>query len=811
MIDLAELFRDDAEIEGLLEAYEAAYGAEDERDPGVTRERKPRERLIEIVEGLGEARIISLLITYAQGFASMVQEICDLCEESGIGIGGQISFLADHVDLRLSPLDAGWIYAGAAIWTSDLMRRADTLAAEIEGMSRALPTERQLRHRKLIIPKSDRERYLDPRAQLRAQLREELIRDADPDYYSFFAEVDVRTMRALCGQIAELSGRIAPISLGSGISSAIAQLERHARSMQRKMEAGEVRREQPNRTLQSIAAHFEAVASAVARMAQRATEGRRAEAGLADFLRTDFWPYRWRVYELWLLVRVLRVLQANGGRIALLDVEAGAWKLSYSRSNAPVAHCEIGGEHLDIFYQLYEKAQTSTHTQKADMPDIAVRRADGQYLFVLDPKHGRTYSRRKVEEVLDRYHERLQADVTAIVNYMDMAAYPFVRLPTKSGVALLASDVAPRGRGIEPLEKLFAASLRAAGCAQRSQSHEVIPMAPDRNPARAARLLYWADRAREVDEPAGLWMVEEDGGPIPLHGSRGDAAKITLDAMHVSADGSACLIASKAQVTILRDGQKSAQFLPGSRDFSQAAWSPDHRKFAIRGYEAVIITNEDGREVGTIPVKNIKDVCWLDNEHLMGVSWASIVRIALPNRWEVVREGNFDDFRVISLGPGKGVLIGALGHFEYKIDGDGSCAEVDRSSELRAIRSVSPSGRHHVLDGPRSLRGSEGVRLLTIKDTADQPVDLPLVRFVAQRISFDIQWSPDETRAAFLLTPAAEGNGFGRLMSFRLGDRHAATVSMPDQKPSFFAWLKPSLVTQLKNSWDRMAEASSNK
>ena len=124
-------------------------------------------------------------------------------------------------------------------------------------------------------------------------------------------------------------------------------------------------------------------------------------------------------------------------------------------------------------------------------------------------------TRPKVKEVLDRYL-RLGADVTAIVNYMAMSAYQCERIPTNAGIALLASGVAPQGRGITPLEDLLAASLRAATCAKQPLPHEVIPMAADRKPAQPARLLYWADRAREVDEPDGLWLVEEDGGPVPF-------------------------------------------------------------------------------------------------------------------------------------------------------------------------------------------------------------------------------------------------------------------------------------------------------
>jgi hypothetical protein len=805
-MDLDELFREDSEMEGLLEAYEAAYGAPDERAAGSAGARKPRERLLEIVDELGDARVVALLIGFAQGFACMAQEICDLCAESGIGIDGQIRFATDHVRLKLSPLDAGWVYGGTATWTPKLAQRADALAAELDEMTRALSAE------KLLHKVNIRESYSGDLGDL-GPLRG-IIDDifSDDRTHKFFAEADVRTVRVLHGQIADISGRLSNVLLGPALSSAVAELEQRVRDMQGEMEDYKTDKKRPNRALATIAADFEATASAVARLAQRATEGRRAEAGLADFLRTDFWPYRWRVYELWLLVRVLRLLQANGGRIALLGVEDSVWTLHYSRSDAPVASCEIRSRRLDIYYQLYEKARTKAEAfaQKADMPDIAIKRRDGAYLFILDPKHGRTYSRPRVKHTLDRYL-RLGADVTAIVNYMDMSAYQFELIPTDAGIAVLASGVAPQGRGITPLEELLAGSLRAAGYAQEPQLHEVIPMAPNRKPAQSARLVYWAESAREVDEPAGLWMVEEDGGPIPFHGPAGDVDKVKLEAVHVSADGSACAIATENCILILSDAQGRSTLLPKPQNYKRAAWSPDRRKFAMCGYGSVIVLGEDGREMGNIPVENIQDVCWLDDQRLIGAASqyrgsSSALRIALPDRCETVREwkqGYGSSSCLMRLDP-ENVLIGELGNFNCRIESGGSCVDIEWGSGLREIRSVSPSTRYRVLDGPQSLRTSAGVMLLTIKDMADQPVEHPLVRFVTKHV-LAIEWSSDETQAAFL---ARGEDGSARLMSFRLGDRHAGTVSMPGQEPTHFAWLKPSFVTQIGNNWSRLAVPS---
>jgi hypothetical protein len=443
------------------------------------------------------------------------------------------------------------------------------------------------------------------------------------------------------------------------------------------------------------------------------------------------------------------------------------------------------------------------------MPDIAIRRRGGAHLFVLDPKHGRTYSRPKVKDVLDRYL-RLGADVTAIVNYMEMSAYQFERIPTERGIALLAWAVAPQGRGIRPLEELLAGSLRATGYAQEPQSHEVIPMAPDRKPQQAVRLLYWADKSREVDEPAGLWIVEEDGGPVPFHGSAGDTDNVKLKEVHVSADGGACAIITENQVMILRDTQKRPLLLPKPQNYRRAAWSPNGRKIAIFAYPSPSVLVEDGREIGHIPVEHIRDACWLDDALLIGIASVSgrcsAMRIAPPDHCETMREWSSFGLSayLMRLGPGN-VLIGD-DKFILRIEPGGGCVDVEWGSEMQQMQkilSVSPSGRYRVLDGPRSLRASAGVKLLRIKDMADQPIEYPLVRFVAKSVDA-IEWTADETRTAFL----ARGDGSARLMSFRLGDRHASTMSMPEQKPTLFAWLKPSLVTQMRNNWSRLAAAN---
>lgn len=165
---------------------------------------------------------------------------------------------------------------------------------------------------------------------------------------------------------------------------------------------------------------------------------------LADFLNLDVWRERWRIYELWTLTHLIRLLGGVGFTPDITArVKKGVWDLKYTKDRLPVAFLKNERGELEIYYQLY-----ATGARGGDMPDIAVKR-DGRFLLVLDPKDGRSYGEKGLRELALRYRNAFSAALTVIHNYYPMS-YEYEEVGV-SPRALVVSDVSP---GTETLAKL---------------------------------------------------------------------------------------------------------------------------------------------------------------------------------------------------------------------------------------------------------------------------------------------------------------------------------------------------------------------
>jgi hypothetical protein len=121
-------------------------------------------------------------------------------------------------------------------------------------------------------------------------------------------------------------------------------------------------------------------------------------AAICDFLNLELWRERWRIYELWMLIHVLNLLEGLGFKIDLSKrVVNGLWNLKFSKDKRPVALLVSEDTTLEVYYQLYTRGAES-----GDMPDIAVK-SNGDFLIILDPQHGKTFSLSELTEVAQRY------------------------------------------------------------------------------------------------------------------------------------------------------------------------------------------------------------------------------------------------------------------------------------------------------------------------------------------------------------------------------------------------------------------------
>ena len=197
--------------------------------------------------------------------------------------------------------------------------------------------------------------------------------------------------------------------------------------------------------------------------------------------------------------------------MSLNGVQEGVWNLRYGRSEAPAATCDIDDTPLDVYYQLHVRSDRG-----ADMPDIAV--IGDQPILVLDPKHGRSYTRSKVQRVLTRYAEGFAATLTAIVNYYPMPAYPFEVTQQGNRRWLLASGIAPGSSGVQRLELLIRDAVLASGHIAHSESSASLSRSILARPPASTQafLTYYTSHTVEVDELAGFWSAHAGRGPERL-------------------------------------------------------------------------------------------------------------------------------------------------------------------------------------------------------------------------------------------------------------------------------------------------------
>jgi hypothetical protein len=174
-----------------------------------------------------------------------------------------------------------------------------------------------------------------------------------------------------------------------------------------------------------------------------------ATRGLVDFLNLEIWHQRWRIYEIWTLVRLLTIFHDLGFSIDLGQrAKNEVWSLKFTKDSRPVAYLCSDKARLEVFYQLYSKRENT-----GDMPDIGVRFPDKKALVILDPKHGLTYTSSDLGDVAKRYLEAFRASVTIVHNYYPMKSQD--ETISFEPRCTILSDVRPGGAGLALFDRLI--------------------------------------------------------------------------------------------------------------------------------------------------------------------------------------------------------------------------------------------------------------------------------------------------------------------------------------------------------------------
>jgi hypothetical protein len=176
-----------------------------------------------------------------------------------------------------------------------------------------------------------------------------------------------------------------------------------------------------------------------------------------DVLRMDLFRKRPQLYEVWIVVTILRFMQRSGYTVNILTLQTNesgriVWNLNYAKSRTAIARFAHKGDGTTsfLFYQLFRKGK------RDNMPDLALmptNSADDTPMWILDPKHSErgAYSLSIYREVAARYQKDFAPQATWIVEYYPRhelgIANPFLLVTH----AELLTDVSPGTKGCKLL------------------------------------------------------------------------------------------------------------------------------------------------------------------------------------------------------------------------------------------------------------------------------------------------------------------------------------------------------------------------
>lgn len=259
-------------------------------------------------------------------------------------------------------------------------------------------------------------------------------------------------------------------------------------------------------------------------------------ASVVDLFRMDLFRKRPQLYEVWVVVAVLRWMRSAGYEVemlTLLTTHTGRtiWNLNYAKSQVPIARLvrASDGHKYFLFYQLFRPGR-----HRDEMPDIALLpscRPDDRPLWIMDPKHSErgAYSLANYAEVGTRYQSAFSPIRTWVVEF-----YPRRELGVENPITItknveLIRNVSPESAGyrylVGELRKLhgsvvqtvaivdisgsFAGALKRVSddlrdlLAQGHVLHDEIIWFAD-NATRARANLEALESGRDLQPPTGL-------------------------------------------------------------------------------------------------------------------------------------------------------------------------------------------------------------------------------------------------------------------------------------------------------------------
>lgn len=173
---------------------------------------------------------------------------------------------------------------------------------------------------------------------------------------------------------------------------------------------------------------------------------------IVDMLQIDLWTARPQLFEIWVLLTLLRWIRRRGHSVEFLRTDERGrdapfrWNLSYAKDSTPCAIVrDPKSVEQFVFFQLYRPS--------GDMPDISLLEGadpSSGAIWSVDPKHSekQAYSLSDYGKTATRYRDSFGAELSLIVEYFARPELGPANPMQFGDRAKLIRDCRPNGKGL---------------------------------------------------------------------------------------------------------------------------------------------------------------------------------------------------------------------------------------------------------------------------------------------------------------------------------------------------------------------------
>jgi hypothetical protein len=457
------------------------------------------EDSVDPFSGVSLTLLLREILVLRMPFVRMLNELVELLQYIEASVQGNVEFIVipdGHREFKLAvgpqmrekvakAIDASRLIQGAAR-IEDCFR---TLSLCTTSLINVIKPKRVRKSDPLVEARRRAQSLLPSHLAERARIQNEFLSDnLEHDVY-VYQTGDEQAMRALVDELREakvLCERlIASSKQAPSIDAIVSALQRlihdgigKANRMARSRDGNRHSQRNPE-----VAQHFSRCHESLTAFKEAlfaASDFADGTENLKDFFTFNFWKKRWRIYELWVLAHVVNLLKRQGARVSDCSrVQNGRWTLKYGKDKKPILKLSTNAKELEIYYQYFQDSENG-----GDMPDIAVKIANGGFALVIDPKHGYRGRDSELRRVATNYANQFKPLLSCAVNYFDKS--PAFEELCASTRAVVLWGVVPGGKSTPQFDQEVLDTLRKAGCALTEQTTIVVLFDISRS-ARGAR------------------------------------------------------------------------------------------------------------------------------------------------------------------------------------------------------------------------------------------------------------------------------------------------------------------------------------